>query len=148
MAPMITIEERALRHAVSPFLCEELLILGIDATLCQYQYLIGDHQIFLRNYQWDHAGIYRETDEGFFEACGHKIRKTLGAFTGSDMEALLPPYMMVKDGMQDYKVSLDSWYDNIDIAQDRRAPDALARMVIDLLKKNVLKPAQCNQILM
>lgn len=144
---MITTEERALRHAVSPFLCEELLILGLDATLCQYHYLIGDHQIFLRNYQWDHAGFYRETDQGFFEACGHKIKKTLPAFTGSDMEALLPPFMMLKDGMQDYKVSLDNWYDNIDIAQDRRAPDALARMVIDLLKNHVLTAPMCNQML-
>jgi hypothetical protein len=147
MAPMITQEERTLLPAVSPFLCEELIILGLDANLCKDQYLIADKKIYLRSYQWDHTGFYKETDQGFFEAVGQPIRRRLPAFTISDMMALLPPFMMNKDNDNDWSLSLDNWYDVVPIEKDRRAPDVVARMVIQLLKRNILTPAMCNKTL-
>lgn len=144
---MITSEERALREAVSPFLCEELLILDIDPGTSQKRYLIGDKTIFLRDYKWDPCGFYAETDIGFFEACGEPIRKTLPAFTIGDMMAILPPFLITKNGENDYEASLDNWYNEIDMERDRRAPDVLARLVIAMLKRNFLTPAMCNQML-
>jgi hypothetical protein len=147
MAPMITQEERALREAVSPFLCEELLILDLDGTKTKKYYLVGENAIYLRDYQWDHCDIYRETDRGYFEACGEPIRRTVPAFTIGDMMALLPPFLLTKNSDHDFEASLDRWYNEIDVERDRRAPDVLARLVISMLKKGFLTAPMCNQML-
>lgn len=144
---MITTEERALREAVSPFLCEELLIMDLDGTKTKKHYLIGDKTVYLRDYHWDHAGFYRDTDQGYFEACGYPIRKAIPAFTIGDMMALLPPFMITKNGEYDYEASLDNLYSEIDVQRDRRAPDVLARLVIDMLKKGFLTAHMCNHML-
>ncbi len=144
MIPMITIEERPLRNAVSPFLCNELIIMGIDPALASSFYMVGDHQIFLRNYDWDHAGFYKETDQGYFEACGQPVRSTIPAFTASDMAMLLPPFLLTKNHEHDYECALDNWYQEIDVQHDRRMPDVMARMVIALLKHRIITPEMVN----
>ena len=144
---MISSEERSLRDAVSPFLCEELFICDLDPKLAKKIYLIADKQIFLKDYAWDHCNFYRETDHAYFEACGQPIRKTIPAFTMADMINILPPFMLIKNNDVDYEASLDTYYTEIDVQKDRRAPDVLARLAIDMLKKKFLIPAAVNHML-
>jgi hypothetical protein len=126
-------EERFLRDFVSPFLCQELISLGIPNAGKVYWRMNSHGQWHLWSYQWDPDHIYEESDKLIFEINPqHKPLLAVVAFTTGDLLAALPPILITSTGPADWEVSTDIQYGH-HCERQPRLPDALAYLLKSLL---------------
>jgi hypothetical protein len=133
-------EDRMVRDMVSASCCNTLQNLGLKIKAA-YMWLITDQGHFLANYHFDTCGFYEDTDSQLLEAKGARLIQKVPAFSALDMNACLPAYMLIKDMDQGlYEISLDKHFEQIPMITERRLPDALARLLIEMMSKRMYKP--------
>ena len=137
-------ETRETRDLVSPHLCDDLLSAGIP-NIHKLHWLMDKNGSWkLWNYAYDPDGIYEESDK-LIHAINPETKplRAIQAFSTGDMLVALPPILITSDG-QDYEVGVDLVYGLLS-QKDSRLPDALAKLLLDLLKRQVYKVNYVNE---
>lgn len=122
-------EQRVLRDLVSPYLCTELLQLGMQNTATVY-WMETEAGWKHWTYEYDPDNLYKDSDAIIYATCPATAPKTvIAAYSVGDLMAVLPP-LCVTSTKSDYDVACELFAYS---AQDSRFPDALARLLINLL---------------
>lgn len=135
---------RVLKSFVSPHLCVQLTNLGVS-TASPFKWYRAHSCTFytLHTYAWDTCNIYKSSDFAFWASL-NETPVTIEAFSSADIEAALPPFLLTKLGLGQYTITLDNFYHEIPELNQARLPDLYAALLIQLLKKRILKPAEVN----
>lgn len=132
-------ETRETRDLVSPHLCDDLLSAGIP-NISKRHWLMDKHGNWkLWSYEYDPEGVYEESDK-LIHAINPESKplRAIQAFSTGDLLAALPPILITSAGPNDWEAGVDVVYGLLS-QKDSRLPDALAKLLLDLLKRNVYK---------
>ena len=132
-------ERREFRDLVSPYLCEALLEAGIPNLHKVHWMLTPDDEWKLWSYAFDPDGVYEESDQLIYALNpAAKPLRAVQAFSTGDMLAALPPILITSSSQTDYEVSVDVVFGQC-CKKGKRLPDALAELLLELLKQGVYK---------
>jgi hypothetical protein len=132
-------ETRENRDLVSPHLCDDLLSAGIPNIHKLHWLMDKNGNWKLWSYQFDPEGVYEDSDK-LIHAINPESKplRAIQAFSTGDLLAALPPILITSTSTEDYEVGVDLMYGLLS-QKDSRLPDALAKLLLDLLNRNVYK---------
>lgn len=147
MAPMIKNETRLTRNFVSPFLCEELRLLGVEAP-GDFEWCGVRGNYALRSYKWDEADVHRQADILLADIFpNRRIDSLMPAYTAMDMLQVLPPTLTTTAPDGSIEVSIDCAYNHLTV-KEKRFADALAASLIQLLNRREIAADWVNRKMM
>lgn len=122
------------RSFVSPHLCHKLKIAGIEAATPIF-WEVNNCEAFLKSYFFDADNYYKNADE-LINTCKPPL-EILNAYQLTDMELLLPKYLLINDVEGGYSLMLDDMYHTKSI-KDTRLADLFAKMVLECIANKIL----------
>lgn len=124
-----------LQDFVSPGICKYLYSIGLRPRNTTYKWRIVNGNAQLITYAFDIDGYYAAAFTNLdFVYPPHY----LPAFTITDMSRIMPDYTARRSqGM--YTIEVETAF-HVEPCQDVRLPDALGKMVADLVKSSIISP--------
>lgn len=131
--PLMDIQH--LNDFVSPGICKYLYDRGIRPRNTTYKWRVVNGNAELITYAFDTDGYYAAAFSNVdFVYPPHY----LPAFTITDMSSIMPDYT-IRRSQGLFTIEVDTPF-VVEPCQDRRLPDAMAKMVADLIHSSIISP--------
>lgn len=128
---------------VSPNLCSHLKVAGLCAV-SNFKWVIRGTEVRLETDLFDMDEYYKSSKSLLYDFNNPLI---LPAYTVKDVEKCLPAYLLTKGTFEcDYEISLDQIF-KVESKKSSRLPDALAEMLLEAIKKNIVSLPRINWII-
>ena len=129
---------------VAPPYCRLLLEEGLTQST-PYHYVVIDGLAELNTYAFDRDDYYAQADANVSYTNKDHKPLILPAYTIMDLEKALPDFCICRCNGK-YELSVEGFY-SLDVVKDNRLPDALALMVLQGIRKRVLKADNINSLI-
>ena len=126
---------------VDAYLCVKLHDAGMTAPTTHFWKTI-DQKFYLETFVFDDDDYYKN----LLELNSVNPQFAIPAFSLTDCEKVLPPYMLTREDEDGYKLGLSTLY-TAEICKAERMPDVFAKMVLQGIKKSFLSVDKINKIL-
>jgi hypothetical protein len=128
---------------VSPENCKLLAQAGVKMFHPLYEWVAIADVAHIRCFLYDPDGYYHKAYP-IIDETNKQLKVT--AYTVGMLEQMLPPYMICKTGIGIYEIMCEEFYE-VKQVRSERLPDAMALMVLALLKKEAISANDVNKLL-
>ncbi|HYC27730.1 MAG TPA: hypothetical protein VEB42_02925 [Chitinophagaceae bacterium] len=128
---------------VAPPYCRLLLEEGLTQST-PYHYVIIDGLAELNTYAFDRDDYYAQADANVCYTNKDHKPLILPAYTIMDLEKTLPDYCICRCNGK-YELSVEGTFPELEVVKEDRLPDALALMVMQGIRKRVLRTENINE---
>jgi hypothetical protein len=136
------LESALTQDFADPLLCKELHYAGLtDQT--PYHWHQDWKGIILTSFYFDPEGIYQQAFKNRQSTPGIQPIKIIPAYRTTELDRIIPAYAISKE-KGCYITMLDTLYGNAE-SKSPRLPDALATLLIKMLKARIINIDYCNQ---
>lgn len=139
----IMLESALTQDFADPLLCKELHYAGLTDQI-PYHWHQNWERIALTSFYFDPDGIYQQAFKNRQSTPGIAPIKIIPAYRTTELDRIIPSYMMSKE-KGSYIVVLEKIYGDYMEVKAPRLPDALATLLIKMLKARIINIDYCNQ---